>query len=72
MNGMGNYGAASEFREARHDFREARQETNEGREHFAEAREQFAEARNDFAHGNIWGWDDARGRRASGARRRSS
>ena len=55
MYGMGNYGAASEFREARHDFREARQETGEARQHFAEAREQFQEAREDFSHGNIWG-----------------
>ena len=55
MCGIGNYGAASEFHEARHDFREARQETREARQHFAEAREQFSEARQDFAHGNILG-----------------
>jgi Transposase, Mutator family len=55
MHGMGNYGAASELREARHDFREARQETNEARQDFAQAREQLQEARPDFSQGNIWG-----------------
>jgi hypothetical protein len=55
MCGIGNYGAASEFHEARQDFREARQETREARQHFAEAREQFSEARQDFARGNILG-----------------
>ena len=55
MHGMGNYGAASELREARHDFREARQETNEARQDFAQAREQLQVARPDFSQENIWG-----------------
>ena len=55
MCGIGNYGAASEFHEARQDFREARQETREAKQHFAEAREQFSEARQDFAHGGSLG-----------------
>ncbi len=54
MCGIGNYGVASEFHEARQDFREARQETGEAKQHFAEAREQFSEAREDFAHGNTF------------------
>jgi len=42
--GFGNYGAASEFYEARQDFRDARQETGEANQHFANAAADFRQA----------------------------